>query len=704
MSLLTPLYVLGLLAVSLPIVFHLIRRAPRGDFEFSSLMFLSPSLPRLTRRSRLDHLLLLLLRGLVVGLLAFAFARPFLRQTDAPQATNAERQRVAIVVDTSASMRRGDLWRQATTIVDSVMAERQPYDQLALYSCDDALRPLVSFEDMAKLEPAQRRAVVKERLAAIGPTWAGTHLGRGLLDAVEIVNSVAEPAGQVGSAARRIVLVTDLQQGSRLDALADYQWPVDVPLELRTVTTSQTTNAGLQLLSDGEPASAGGIEADLRISVYNDKNSAVDQFKLVWLDAKVEPIGSPIDAYVPAGESRVVRVPRPVGDAPESHRLRLSGDECDFDNTLYFAARPQAEMSVVFLGSDPANDASGLRYYLERALSDGALRTMSLRAVPPGEPLKLETPSTTPLVVVAAEPSEEQLKSLRPHIEAGGTVLWVIANVQPSAGLATLLGSPTIAVEEATVNNYTMLGQIAFDHPLFAPMAGPQFNDFTQIYFWKYRRLTGFDAAAATVVARFENGDPAVLERRFGQGQLVVFTSGWQPADSQLARSWKFVLLVSALVDGRRARLSDRTFFVVNEAVPIREREQGAAGLSVIKPDGAKTLVADDARTFRDTNQPGVYTLEVADRPEFIAVNLDPAESQVSPLSIEAVEQSGARLVNSAAIVENEAQRQQLRDAQLESRQKMWQWLIAAAFCVAISETWVAGRITKSSNAKTESV
>ena len=63
MSFLTPLTSLGLLAIAAPIVFHLIRRTPRGEVPFSSLMFLSPSPPRLTRRSRLDHLLLLLLRA-----------------------------------------------------------------------------------------------------------------------------------------------------------------------------------------------------------------------------------------------------------------------------------------------------------------------------------------------------------------------------------------------------------------------------------------------------------------------------------------------------------------------------------------------------------------------------------------------------------------------------------------------------------------
>jgi len=50
MGLLAPLYIAGLLAVSLPILFHLIRRAPQGRQVFSSLMFLAASPPRLTRR------------------------------------------------------------------------------------------------------------------------------------------------------------------------------------------------------------------------------------------------------------------------------------------------------------------------------------------------------------------------------------------------------------------------------------------------------------------------------------------------------------------------------------------------------------------------------------------------------------------------------------------------------------------------------
>src|SRR5690606_20943146 len=81
LSFLTPLYILGAVAIVAPIVFHLIRRRPQGEVPFSSLMFLDPTPPRLTRRSRLDNWLLLLLRAAALGLLALAFARPFLRES-----------------------------------------------------------------------------------------------------------------------------------------------------------------------------------------------------------------------------------------------------------------------------------------------------------------------------------------------------------------------------------------------------------------------------------------------------------------------------------------------------------------------------------------------------------------------------------------------------------------------------------------------
>src|SRR5688572_14575786 len=98
MGLLAPLYIAGVLAVGLPILFHLIRRTPQGRQLFSSLMFLTPSPPRITKRSRLTNILLLILRAAALTLLALAFARPFLHWGDELDRYQSRARRIALLI------------------------------------------------------------------------------------------------------------------------------------------------------------------------------------------------------------------------------------------------------------------------------------------------------------------------------------------------------------------------------------------------------------------------------------------------------------------------------------------------------------------------------------------------------------------------------------------------------------------------------
>src|SRR5690606_24028110 len=83
-SFLFPLYLLGAAAIALPILLHLRRRPPKEHMEFGSLMFLTKSPERVTRRTRLEHLVLLALRCLAIVLLALAFGRPFFAAVELP--------------------------------------------------------------------------------------------------------------------------------------------------------------------------------------------------------------------------------------------------------------------------------------------------------------------------------------------------------------------------------------------------------------------------------------------------------------------------------------------------------------------------------------------------------------------------------------------------------------------------------------------
>jgi hypothetical protein len=699
MSFLTPLYIAGALAVTLPILFHLIRRTPRGEAPFSSLMFLSPSPPRITRRSRIEHWLLLALRGLALVLLALAFSRPFWRTPAQGNDADASQHRVAIVVDTSASMRRDDLWRQAAARVDAALAACNPQDQIGVYACDEALRPIASFDDLAQVPPNQRRAVVGKRLADLKLGWSATHLGQGLLDALALVNDSRDQTEEAGRAARRIVLVSDMQAGGRVNVLGDAAWPSDVKLELMRVAPKSASNAGLWRLADdaeaaAAPAAAGHRRGDLRIRVANAGDSATEQFKLQWTDASGAAIGAAVDAYVPAGERRVVRVPSPES-ATGLPRLVLAGDDHDFDNTLYFIPEDRTEIVVGFLGDDAADDPQGLRYYLERAVTADLRRDVRVEDLAPLTDLLEKPEQAPPLVVVASEPPNDVRPVLQKYVAGGGTLLYVLKSVESAPGLAALLGVAELPATEAEVNVYAMLGEIDFHHPLFAAMAGPRFNDFSQIRFWRYRKLDLAGAPQARAVARFENGDPAIVEQRIGAGRLVALTAGWSPDDGQLARSWKFLLMLTALVEDRGAARDFATSYLVNELVPLTDRAALGDDARVTGPGGIDVPLPADATAFVEASRPGVYTLSTTRGPVRFAVNIDPLESDTAPLEPEAFEQLGVKLAGRSDAALDAARLEQLRDVELEGRQRIWQWLVAAALGALIVETWLAGRLSR---------
>jgi hypothetical protein len=694
MSLLTPLFLLGALAITAPLVLHLIRRSPRGQVPFSSLMFLAPTPPRLTRRSRLDQVVLLLLRISALVLLALAFARPFLREAASLNLGGPERKRVLILIDTSASLRRAGLWARAKAEALAAIDALGPEDPVAVFAFDATTRPVLSFDESATLPAPQRKAVARARVEGLEPTWAGTRLGQALVDAVSAVGDVADRSEPAGRMPRRVVLISDLQRGSDIEPLGGFAWPSDVALELKPVVDT-AGNASLLALAAStettpEPEATG--QGFTRVRVANEPGSGREAFQLAWLDDSGQPLGAPFDAYVPPGESRVVRMPRPAR-LEDARTLRLSGDVPAFDNLLYFAPLKLEESTVLFVGDDRADDPNGLLYYLGRVFDDAPGRSVRVEPRGASSPLALDAAHPPALIVVAGEVSAANTTALRAYLRAGGSVLEVLTASGRLATLGGLLGVEPPTVEEAPAGRDAMLTEIAFDHPIFAPLAGPQFNDFTRIRFWKHRRLALESIpTGARVLARFEGGDPALVEQRVEKGRLLVLASGWGPGDGQLARTSKFVPLLLATLEAADPRPPDPTDLKVGDAIPLPPARDPAKPLSVLRPDGVRTAVESGATSFSGTDRPGIYVVEGGETPRGFAVNLDPLEGRTTPLEPEAFEKLGAKLAKAGSPELDREQARQMRNAELEGRQKLWRWLILATIGVLIVETLYAGR------------
>jgi hypothetical protein len=274
----------------------------------------------------------------------------------------------------------------------------------------------------------------------------------------------------------------------------------------------------------------------------------------------------------------------------------------------------------------------------------------------------------------------------------------VLTAPRSAATLAALTGASAAAADfaEAAPNRGALLTDIAFDHGLFAPLAAPQYSDFTKIRFWKYRRLNSSLLGEVRTLARFDTGDPAVIEKSFGKGRLVVLAGGWAPADSQIARSSKFFPLMAALIENPDAAQINTLNRVVGDRVRLPEHDPKAVKtLVVARPDGSNAELAAGSTSFEGTDQPGIYKVlgDTGGKPSFaFAVNLDPLESKTSPLSLETLEQFGCRLANQKARDVDHEQLRQMQSIELEGRQKLWRFLVLGAIGILLIETCLAGR------------
>ena len=693
MSFLAPLFLIGTLAVALPLVFHLVRRSSKEQMPFSSLMFLQPAPPRVTKRSRLEHILLLLLRCLVVCLLALGFARPFFQEPMAASPLPEETGRkIILLVDTSASMKREGLWPSALDRAEAVLKQTEPGDQVAVLTFDRRVRTLVSFEQWNTMDTGQRAALTLAQIANVKPGWASTQLGTALTTAADAFAEADKEGRNIGR--RQIVLISDLQEGSRLDGLQGFEWPRGIEVQLEPVQPKHPTNAGVQWLAANDDSANTGTNLVPRIRVSNSANATREQFQLHWADV---PAAAPLDVYVPPGQSRIVPAPALPPDTV-GERLVLTGDDDDFDNTVY-VLQPKAEhISVLFTGDEPENDPGQPFYYLKRAFQPTSRQIVEVTARASTTPLLPADLTDARLLVATDHLTDDRIGALQSFMTNGGTVLFVMKNAASAGDAGRLAGVEGLTADEVTAPNYALFGMIDFDHPIFAPFADARFNDFTKIHFWKYRRVDAAKLPGARVLAKFDSEDAALLEIPEGKGRLLLVTSGWQPSDSQLAVSSKFVPLLYSILDLSGGIHPTLAQFHIGDEVNLTGLLPAGVppALAVKKPDGTMVQLAAGETKFSDTDTPGIYTVTTLQPSARFAVNLDGAESRTAMLPSDELARLGVPLktqeVAQAVQVE---QKRRLHDAELEGRQKLWRWLTLAALMVLLGETFMAGWLTR---------
>jgi hypothetical protein len=369
-----------------------------------------------------------------------------------------------------------------------------------------------------------------------------------------------------------------------------------------------------------------------RARVTNAAGSTKASFTLEWSGSTTKTAIS-----VPPGESAIFDAPEGV---PTEGKVTLTGDDYTFDNEAAWTTSALPVAKIWHPDPSEATDTTETTYFLHRAMQPTVDYTIEIvNSPPPGGPALTITDGKT-----------GDIAALRKVIEAGGTALLTLRDVASTKVLQELIGVADAKVTESAVKDHARFGEIDFKSTVFAPFADPRYSDFSGIRIWKYRVLPEALTSPGKVLARFDSGNPAWISYPLGKGTLHVLTTTWRPADSQLALTTKFAPLLHSL---------------------IAYTGQGR-GVYFVGHEGIAT--------------PGIHV--AGDRR--IAIQIDPAESEITPLPEADLRALGLPL-DEPVIANANAMTATLSSAEQESRQRIGWWLLVVAALFYLAETaWAA--------------
>ena len=698
MSFLAPLFLAGLAALAIPIFVHLINRERKEITEFPSLMFLQRIPYRSVRRQKIRNWLLFLMRCLAVILLVAAFARPFLarRFAAAGGALDSARE-VVVLLDRSYSMGYGDQWSRAQDAARSVINGIGANDKLTLVAFAETPTALnQATADQGSLRASLDAVKVSSRTTKYAP-------------ALKLATKILEESEL---ARREVVLISDFQKVG-WDGHEEVILPPGAVLTNVDLSSPPTSNVAVTTVELHRAMEAGRerVTAKARLTNTGEKPANGISVALSLNDREIEKKSISLAANS-AGTVTFASVALPAGLTRGV--VAAGADAMPQDNRFNFVLAPEQALSVLII--EPSDARSSQSLYLSRALAIGD-RPLIRTDVKRSAAVTFGDLGGRSLVVLndVPFPSGDIGRRLRTFVEQGGGLLVVLGqNSTPgsfaSAG-ADLLPGPVGAVVDRGTERSATLTSLEYAHPIFELFSGPRSGDFSAARYYRYRPLQL--TSAAGVLARYDDGAPALVEKPLGAGKVVVMTSTADLFWNDLAVQPVFLPFVHQVARYTASYADVRPWFTAGQVMEVgRTAEQLAGSASgpspAPNPGDAADYVAESpsGETIRPTASDDGYLVELEEQGFYtirrvgaergaakaIAVNLDMAESDLSRLDpqelVAAVTPTGAN-ARPAGIGTPPTPEEQ------ERRQTLWWYLLVGALLLLGAETILSNRLSR---------
>ncbi len=662
MRFLDPGFLLGLLAVAVPVILHLLlrRRLPKIEFPLTRLVARAEAVQQ--PRRRLNRLLLLLARAALLALLALALARLVLGGSRMAATGPIA---VAVLVDDSLSMRARaangssvfDAGRDMAASMLAALPEGSQATVLALSRADDPLAGRL-------VTPAEAR----RDLQALEPGYRALESRPGIVAALRALDASALPD-------RRLVLVSDLAR----HGLSDLALPSDTsPRRKGLVILSPERAPGPNLAVSGLDAvvlPGGRLRLTARASAWGEEGSR-HRAEIEVFTSDVSGNGrvaarQGVDVLSGSVAERRFEIAAPPEGVGESV-TRLPADVLPADDERHAVHVIRRTPRLLVIDGDPQNLSFGSEtFYLEKALAPGVGLDLGARFTTHSEwrPEDLEGCAVAVLANVP-DLTAERAAALERAVRRGMGLVVALGNrIDQRAWNGTL--APLLPAT---------LGLVTRPAAPAAVLPGGAM-DLPRVRAWAWHDLQPHPGSRT--LARLAGGHPLIVEGDVGEGRVLLLGTSLDRDWTDLPISPWFLAFVRDAV----ARVSPRA-----EASALAPVVVGAVqDLSALELGPAATVTtAEGDVPIRDGGVvplvPGLHVVreDGAVRAAFAAV-LDPIESDLGRDSAEQVARQLAPALDVGAIVEGGG-------AGLVGGIAAWKALLVALACLLGAESWLARR------------
>jgi hypothetical protein len=679
MQFLTPAFFLGLGAIVIPILVHLIQREKKRVIEFPSLMFVRRIPYQSVRRRRIRHWALLLLRAAAIALIVAAFARPFIRQGAAAAATLGGAREVVILLDQSASMGYGDHWTRATDAARGVVRGLSPNDRATLVLFGkNAEENMRATADRTRLEAAINAARVTSGATRYGPALK---LAESILSRSPIKR-------------REAVLISDFQR-SGWSGSEEVRFPEGMTVSTVSVASPGTANLSVPSVSFARASFSGQERITVTAGLSNKGDGALKDVP-VTLTIDGHEIQTEKASVAAHASGSVSFTQFTLVGANVRGSIHAGSDALPADNNFHFVLTPSAPVSIEIV--DSGDSASSL--FLSKALGIGSTPAFQVEVTTASRMTPAAFDKRTVVVLNdTVFPPAAGGGALKRFVERGGGLLVVTGDhtTWPQSE-ADLLPGRLGALVDRTSGRSGSLGYLDYSHPVFEVFKAPRSGDFSAAHFFRYRSLQ--PSPTDRVLARFDDGAVAAVEKKVGAGRSIVWSSTLDDSWTDIGVKPVFLPLVHQMVRYLAQYEQPASWFTVGQVLDLTARSKSHTDRIVVTPSGeriAQSSLGEGTEGLLELSEQGIYevrsTAATAGRPEAIAVNLDPAESDLT--AIDPRELVAAVTGHATPIAVQPEQEQEMTREEAERRQSLWWYLLLAGVGLLAAETLISNHLSR---------